>query len=208
MINVGSRPEQQGSASVTGTIVLVGPAASGKTTLGSLVAARLSKPFVDIDEIAWPYYAETGWDLDRLLDRIRAVGRVNAEREWEPARAHATERIMADQPGAVVALGAGHTSYSDPACAQRVQAALSQAPHVVLLLPSPDPRRSLAILRERSIAAKDTDWIRDGHDFLDQWITDPFNRAVSTSVLYTGGLTPEQAAASIVAELSESNRAG
>jgi shikimate kinase len=183
---------------MTETIALIGPAAAGKSTLGSLVAARLGTPFVDVDEIAWPYYAQTGWDLDRLLDRIRAVGRVTAEREWEPARAHAVEHILADYAGAVIALGAEHTSYTDPSCAQRVRTALSRVPDVVLLLPSPEPQLSVAILRERSIATKDTDWIRDGHDFLAEWVAEPLNHAVRTSVVYTEGLTPEQAAAQIV----------
>jgi shikimate kinase len=191
---------------VTETIVVVGPAATGKSTLGTVVAARLGKPFVDIDEIAWPYYAETGWDLERLHDRIRAVGRVAAEREWEPARAYAVEHVLADHAGTLIALGAGHTSYTDPSCTQRVHAALSQVPSVVLLLPSPDPQRSVAVLRERSITSKGTDWIRDGHDFLAEWVAEPLNHAVATSVVFTDGLTPEQTAERIIAEVPESSR--
>lgn len=186
----------------TGTVVLVGPAATGKSTLGELVAAGLHKPFVDVDEVGWPYYAETGWTLERLVDRISAVGRVAAEHEWEPARAHATERVLADHPGAVIALGAGHTSYTDPALARRVQATLAQIPEVVLVLPSQDPQRSVAVLRERSVEAKGTDWIREGHDFLADWVAEPLNRVVATSVLYTDGLTPEQAAGSIVSDVA------
>lgn len=46
-------------------------------------------------------------------------------------------------------------------------------------------------------ADKDTDWIRDGNDFLAEWVAEPLNHAVRTRVVYTEGLTPEQAAARI-----------
>lgn len=64
-------------------LILIGPAATGKTTLGQIVVASLSVPFVDIDEIAEPYYEESGWNLEKLSHRSSTVGRVAAEREWE-----------------------------------------------------------------------------------------------------------------------------
>ncbi|MFF0865312.1 shikimate kinase [Nonomuraea sp. NPDC003560] len=96
-------------------MILIGPAAAGKSTLGEGMAAATGRRFVDIDAIGADYYAEAGWDMDRLRSRIRAVGRVAAEREWEPARAHAVERAVADHPDAIIALGAGATTvlYTD-----------------------------------------------------------------------------------------------
>jgi hypothetical protein len=115
-----------------------------KTALGELVAHHTRRAFVDIDAVAEPYCAEVGWSLDKLRDRIAIVGRVAAETEWEPARAHAVTRTVDDHPDAVVALGAGHTSYT-----------------------------SLAVLRERCLATKGHPWIVDGHDFLAAWLDDP-----------------------------------
>ncbi|WP_164545126.1 shikimate kinase [Antribacter gilvus] len=180
------------------TVVLAGPAATGKSTLGVLLARRLGLPFIDVDEIAWPYYAEAGWDLDRLVARVHAVGRVAAEREWEPARAHTVERVLAEHPGTVIALGAGHTSYSDLDCASRVRTALDAASDVVLLLPHPGPERSVAVLRERSVASKNTDWVADGHDFLAEWVADPLNHEVATITVYTEGLDPEETVGEVV----------
>ena len=94
-------------------LVLIGPAAGGKSTLGPLVADRLGTPFVDLDEIGDRYYGEVGWSVDQLAERAAAVGRVAAEREWEPARAHAVRRVVEEHPGTVIGLGAGHTSYTD-----------------------------------------------------------------------------------------------
>ena len=176
-------------------LVLVGPPAAGKSTLGALVAERVGAPFVDLDAVGDRYYAEVGWSVDRLVGRIAEVGRVAAEREWEPARAHAVRRVVADAPGAVVALGAGHTAYVEAGHRDAVREALAVVPHVVLVLPSADRGDALGTLRERSVATKGTDWVRDGHDLLAGWVDDPGTRALATSTLVTGAQTPDAAAA-------------
>ncbi|MEV3978580.1 shikimate kinase [Nonomuraea sp. NPDC049758] len=180
-------------------MILIGPAAAGKSTLGEGMAAATGRRFVDIDAIGAGYYAEVGWDMDRLRSRIRAVGRVAAEREWEPARAHAVERAVADHPDAVVALGAGHSHYTQPELFRRVRAALAAVAHVVLVLPCPDEERSVQVLRRRSLATKQTDWISaDGHDFLAEWVRDPGNRTLATTVLHTDGQTPDETLARLL----------
>lgn len=124
---------------VASWMVLVGPAAAGKSTLGAGLAVASGRTFVDVDALGEVYYGEVGWSMERLRDRIRAVGRV------------------------------------------------------VLVLPSPDPERSVEILRQRSLAAKGTDWISaDGHDFLREWVRDPGVRVLATMVFHTEGEGPEQ----------------
>ncbi|MFB9676839.1 shikimate kinase [Streptosporangium vulgare] len=174
-------------------MVLIGPAAAGKSTLGDGLASAAEKNFVDVDALGETYYAEVGWSMDKLRDRIQAVGRVTAEQEWEPARAHAVERIVADHPGTIISLGAGHSHYTQSELFQRVQTALCPVNHVVLVLPSPDLERSVQVLRQRSLATKGTNWIsRDGYDFLHQWVHNTGNHALATTVLYTEGEEPEQ----------------
>lgn len=179
-------------------LVLIGPAAAGKSTLGALVAAQLAVPFIDLDGVGDKYYAEAGWPVDRLVERTVQVGRVPAEREWEPARAHAVRRVLQDHPGAVVALGAGHTSYDDGRLADQVGRALSTVPHVLFVVPSVDRTEALAELRRRSIASKGTDWVSGEHDFLAEWLDDQCSRAMATAVVITGEETPEQTAARIL----------
>lgn len=179
--------------------MLVGPAACGKSTAGEAAARLLGVPFVDADEAGGRYYREVGWDLDRLVDRVATVGRLAAEREWEPARAHAVGRLVADHPGAVLALGAGHTTYDDPVHRDAVRAALARAGAVVLLLPSAGRDDALRVLRERAVAAKGTDWVRDGHDFLAGWLDDPAVRELATDVLVTGDEPPGSTARRVAA---------
>ncbi|WP_435737530.1 AAA family ATPase [Cellulosimicrobium sp. PMB13] len=182
-------------------LVLVGPPAAGKSTLGELVAERTGAPFVDLDAVGDRYYGEVGWSVERLVERIAVVGRVAAEREWEPARAHAVRRVVAESPGAVVALGAGHTAYTVGEHRSTVRTALADVPHVVLVVPAADRDTALTELRRRSVASKGTDWVRDGHDLLAGWLDDAGTRALATTVLVTGTEAPDAAAARLAALL-------
>ncbi|WP_431711392.1 shikimate kinase [Glutamicibacter uratoxydans] len=180
-------------------IVLLGPAGSGKTTVAQLLARRLGCPLVDLDAVAEPYYAEAGWSMRRLSERIARDGRVAAERAWEPARAHAVQRAIEDHPGSVLALGAGHGSFHSPQAQAVVARALGQVESVVLLLPSRERALALRILRERCKASKGTDWISEGHDFLAEWHDDPFTRQLASTTVYTANQTPAQSAAAVLA---------
>jgi len=183
-------------------VVLLGPAAAGKSTVGALLAARLGVPFVDVDAVAEPFYAEVGWSIERLVTRVREVGRVAAEREWEPARAHAVVRVVAAHPGAVIALGAGHGSYTRAEPFERVRSALADASDVVLLLPSPDRDASLRTLRARSLRTKGTGWVVDGHDLLAEWVDDRGTRALARRVVHTDGLDPDATADAVLIGLA------
>lgn len=143
-------------------LVLIGPAAAGKSTVGALVADRLGVPFVDLDAVAAP--------------------------------AHAVARVVAEHPGAVVALGAGHTSFTSTVHAHAVRAALAPVRAVVLLLPAEAPEEALAVLRARSLADKGTGWVRDGHDFLAGWVADPAVGALASHVVVTGDEPPGRTA--------------
>ncbi|WP_175595080.1 shikimate kinase [Nonomuraea montanisoli] len=185
------RPPQNGRVTDTPWMVLIGPAAAGKSTLGALLAASTGRRFVDVDEVGGAYYAEAGWTMARLRERIQAVGRVAAEREWEPARAHAVRRALAAHPAAIVALGAGHSHYTDQELFEAVRCALAPVPHVILVLPCARHDRSVEVLRHRSISVKGTDWINgDGHDLLDEWVRWPGNALLATATVHTDGEKP------------------
>ena len=78
------------------TIYLIGPRASGKTTLGRSLAERLSRPFVDLDAVF----------LERTGETIAALV---AREGWDAFRRRESV-ILADvaaTPGQVVATGGG-----------------------------------------------------------------------------------------------------
>ena len=187
---------------MTGTrqVVLIGPVCVGKSTVLPLVAARLGRPHVDLDDVAEPYYEEVGHGRDRLHEIGAARGDLGAYLWWQEAHPHAVRRVLEDHPGAVIALGAGHTTYADASRFEEVRQLLE--PHdVVLLLPGPDHAASLTLLRDRAMRLNGMDWIMDGVDVLEQWVTGDQNRALATVTVHTGDRSPEAIAAEIVTAL-------
>lgn len=185
--------------------VLVGPPGSGKSTVGEILAAATGRPFVDADAASAEFYGEVGWSVERLGARASEVGFSLAHDEWEVALAHAVERLVDTSPGAVVALGAGHSHVTDDALHERVVQALATVDHVVLLRPSGDLQDSLGVLRQRCLDDKGTAWRVDGEDWLGRWLTDGRDERVATHVVLTEGMTPEQTAG-VVAALERGGR--
>jgi shikimate kinase len=178
-------------------LVLIGPAAVGKSTVGAIVARTLHASFVDLDADAGPAYEEVGQPLEEFGNRIADLGYRDAHRWWQPARAHAVSRLLENKVDAVVALGAGHSHFEDRHYFELVRAALE--PHtVILLLPWPDRNRSVQALRERSLATKGHDWVRDGLDYLELWTASPQNLELADYVVYALDQPPQEVASAVL----------
>jgi shikimate kinase len=183
------------------SVVLIGPAAVGKSTVGPLLADRLGTSFVDLDGVAASYYAEAGRSLNTFVAKVDEFGYPDAHRWWQSARLHAVRRVLEDHPGAVVALGAGHSHFEDTMHAKAVEGLLRDQ-IVVLLMPEPDPHRSITTLRRRAEASKGHDWIRDGVDYLDLWVRSPQNRSLADHVVYCLDRSPGTLASDVAEKLS------
>jgi len=85
------------------TVVLIGPVSVGKSVVGVRVAADLGRSFYDLDLIGETYNVEVGQPFDAFVRMIDERGVVDAHRWWQPARAHAVQRVLETHPGAVVA---------------------------------------------------------------------------------------------------------
>ena len=187
-------------------VVLIGPVCVGKTTLLPLLAARLGRPSVDLDDVAEPYYEEVGRDREALNLIGAQRGDIGAYLWWQEAHPHAVRRVLEDHPDAVIALGAGHTTYTDLNLFEEVRSLLEPCA-TVLLLPSPDNEENLRLLRQRAIALNGMDWVMDGVDILEQWVAGEQNRVLASVTIYTEGRTPDELAEQVVEVLEgPSNR--
>lgn len=177
-------------------LVLIGPAAVGKSTLGPLLATQLEKAHCSLDTVRWDYFKEVGFTEEEQHRIWEAEGMDGVLRYWQPFEVHAVERVLADYHDAVIDFGGGYTTQDDPALVARVQDAL--APHqVVLLLPSPDLAHSVQILAERTAGMFPPTFDLQAH-IVQHQATQP----LANLVVYTADMTPEGTRDFILAALN------
>lgn len=179
-------------------VVLIGPVAVGKSTVGALLAPLLGREFVDLDEFATDSYATSGQSIDALIEHAKAHGFVAAHRWWQPARLQAAREVLQQHPDAVIAFGAGHSHFEDDGRAAEVATLLE--PHlVVFLLPCLDPEEAVGTLRARCIAERgdDQDWLFDDVDFLGDWVRSAQHHALADVTVTVDGRTPHEVAVAL-----------
>ncbi len=170
---------------------------AGKTTVGRLLAERLGLPFVSLDACEQRYALAAGFDP--------VVAASIREREgdwaWYGYRrryfAAAVVRFLAEHPRGVLELGGGHPILPDPADQTRVERAVGEVTHVVLLLPSADRGESLRVLRRRQrpehLAEKDWNEV---------FMADDRYERMATVVVYTAGRTVGETCGVVVAVMA------
>jgi shikimate kinase len=176
------------------TIVLIGPAATGKTTISKLVAEQLGKPYVSLDEIRWDYYREIGYSDVAERQITAEKGGLGQHEYWERFAAYAVERVLQDYGGAVLDFGGGHSVYVNTELFKRVEQALVAYSNIVLVLPTPDNTESLRILEERFIQ-RHADQLAMVEFFTRYFAVHPLTK----QLIYTAQKSPEQ----VVSELRQ-----
>jgi hypothetical protein len=182
-----------------GNIVLIGPPGAGKSTIAPLLAQALGLPVLELDDSRWTYYAEIGYDQTYAQELLVEQGLLALVAYWKPFELHAVERVLADYHSHVIAFGAGHSFYEDPAQLQRAQQALATCRAVILLVPSPDLDAAADVLAARfPIDDPFTPILRQvQHTMLHH----PANTTLATLTVYTRNQTPAEICAEIVARL-------
>jgi shikimate kinase len=170
------------------TIVLLGPYLAGKSTLRSLLADALERPQCALvpyhdEELCERYYSDAGYDR-AVADRIFATEGPDGVYEYmKPFEAAAVVQCVAEHPGHVIEIGAAHVVQDDPQFFQRIQQSLAPYPHVLVLLPSPDPGESYQVLRQRY-------WDKIEIERNEHYVKHHSNHVLAKHTVYTKGKTP------------------
>jgi shikimate kinase len=168
-------------------IIIIGPIAAGKSTLGHLLSEKLNLPHCPMDSVRWEYYDEIGYD-EELAKQIREKdGFLGVYRYWKPFEAHAVERILSEHDNCVIDFGAGHSVYEDDKLFARIQQILAPYENIVLILPSPDLDESVQILNERNGGV-----VSGEVDFNEHFVKHHSNHDLAKIVVYTKGKSPEE----------------
>lgn len=178
---------------MSSTIILIGPIATGKSTVAALLAAKLNLPRFSMDDLRWNYYAEIGYDSEIAKQKREIEGFWGLYRYWKPFEAHAVERLLSSHCHGVIDLGAEHSVYEDDELFHWVQRALAPHPNFVLLLPSADLEESLRILNDR------TGYVPDGTPSINEhFLQHPSNYRLAKLTVYGNGRTAEEICDEIV----------
>lgn len=191
----------------TGSIVLIGPTGSGKSSVARELAALLDWPMIELDNQRASWYPEFGLTPEDERAAHERGGLLELIATWKPYELLSVERVMREYPErTVIAFGGGQSVYATEADIERARVALAVASRVILLLPSDDPDTCLAILRERMLhdmfVEQQSDpetWVRDFTPMFRTQIKSESNARLATEVIVSGQSTPVEIARHIVA---------
>lgn len=166
-------------------IILIGPQGAGKSTIGRLLAKKLERAQVSMDQIRWDYYKEIGWNPEVQKQISDNVGFAGVYRYWKRFELYAVERLLKEHQNCVIDFGAGHSVYEDDADFARARELLAPYSNVVLLMPSPNLDESVAVLHQRGTLV-------NGMEANRFFTTHPSNRKLAKLVVYTKRKTPSE----------------
>lgn len=179
-------------------IILIGPPMAGKSTLAQSLARETNLPWFNLDELRWGYMKEIGYDK-ALDDEIRRRGGFLARAlYWQLFGPYVIERFLAEHSHCIMDFGGGHTVYDSQESHNRVKRALAPYPNVILVLPSPDPEKSIKILSDRLALEP----VELNFDFSRHFVEHPANHELAKHIIYTEGKSVDESTAEILGLIS------
>ena len=91
-------------------IILLGPAAVGKTTTAKLLSGKLGKPVISMDDLRFDYYKEIGYDNDHMKNLLEKAGIMAIYQYGKIFDAYSIERILEDHQDCIFDFGGGNNA--------------------------------------------------------------------------------------------------
>ncbi|MCO4783777.1 MAG: shikimate kinase [Candidatus Cloacimonetes bacterium] len=180
-------------------IILIGPMAAGKSTIGGELAKIIQIPQVPMDRVRWYYYYKHGFSLEKELS-IESFTDVLTY--WKPFEVNAVQNIVKEFPNSIIDFGAGHSYFTDKDQFNLVSEALSNIPNIFLLLPCKNKTKALEICNDRLKKRKEKDLEENEITANRNFINHQSNYKLSKHIIYTEGKTPLESAKEIQSLLS------
>ncbi|MBN9389191.1 MAG: hypothetical protein J0I20_14275 [Chloroflexi bacterium] len=178
------------------SIVLIGPAKAGKSTLARLLSEQTGLPRRNSSDINFDNYLSAGYDKQKGEQIWTERGEHAANDYMRPFYAQAVRDLLAEPGDAIYDLESEFVAFGDPALLTQLIAALKPFSQVVLLMPSPDLEESVRVLRARESRNLEAN-IKVNDFFLQHYS----NRLLSKRIFYTAGHTPAETAAEILTSM-------
>ena len=182
-------------------IILIGPICAGKSTLAALLEKGLHLPRIEVDELRWQYFNDIGYSENEARRIFQSQGNLGVLRYSKPFEAQMVEKVLAEHPKKIIDMGAGHSVYDRPEDFERVSKALSPYKHVILVLPSPDAGRSIAVLNKRFAKLLRSENIESTPEMMqlnEDFVRNPSNAKLAKRTIYTEGKSPQECCAEII----------
>ena len=168
-------------------IILIGPMATGKSTI-ALELANLTKiRNVPMDRVRWYYYFQDGFSLEKEVSLDSFHARLNY---WKPFELKAVRKIINEFQDAIIDFGAGHSYYTEEKHFEEAKELLAPIANVFLLLPSDDKEESMKICNERLKIKLERDLKHEEIDANRDFIYGKSNYELAKRVIYTKEKSP------------------
>jgi shikimate kinase len=184
-------------------VILIGPMGVGKTTIAMLLSQKLRVQSIGLDDIRWYYYYKQGYNVAYAQSLREQKGFKNGLYPyWKSFEADSVGAMLADFQNCVFHLGAGQSVYQDPALSAKVQNALKECAHIVLLIPSEDHAESLEFLVDR-FGQRGRTPDKDMVEMLKHFIEHPSNWTLAKHIVFIKGKSPETICEEVLALLQQ-----
>jgi len=184
---------------VNNNIILIGPLATGKSTIAaklSGISGLLNHP---VDKLKWYYRFKNGYDLHTSTKILKKQGFEELIKYVQQYFGPDELRAILYEFAGIIDLGATDSYCTDVFHLRKLKKIFNNFPNVFLILPSPSEEISVKILNDRLTRRYENDSLKAPvmNSYIEmnkKFIASEFNKQIANHTIYTEGKTIEMLA--------------